>query len=34
MEAAFELQRANTKVIDIALKYGYNSPLLSMEKKG
>lgn len=25
-QAAFELQRANTKVIDIALKYGYNSP--------
>lgn len=25
-QAAFELQGANTKVIDIALKYGYNSP--------
>lgn len=25
-QAAFELQRANGKVIDIALKYGYNSP--------
>ena len=25
-QAAFELQRTNAKVIDIALKYGYTSP--------
>lgn len=25
-QAAFELQRGNTKVIDVALKYGYRSP--------
>ena len=25
-QAAFELQRTDRKVIDIALKYGYNSP--------
>lgn len=28
-QAAFELQRTNAKVIDIALKYGYTSPLPS-----
>ena len=25
-QAAFELQRTETKVVDIALKYGYTSP--------
>ncbi len=25
-QAAFELQRTNRKVLDIALKYGYTSP--------
>ncbi|MGF3194913.1 helix-turn-helix transcriptional regulator [Facklamia sp. P13055] len=25
-QAAFELQRTNQKVIDVALKYGYSSP--------
>lgn len=25
-QAAFELQRTNSKVIDVALKYGYSSP--------
>ncbi len=25
-QAAFELQRADSRVIDVALKYGYSSP--------